>query len=416
MQVKKNSSPDERALALSLMVEDFDEKNKFELMLLDFDGNILATSSGFIQKKNDYPEDYARAQKSADGMGEYIYTSSSNERVLAVSYLVPGLAGDISAIRFVTSLTRLNSQIVVTILVSMAFVIVVLVFCIFSGLYFVRSIVNPIKEVEKTAARIAQGDFSARLMNKYDDEVGRLCKTINGMAVELGKTEQLKNEFISSVSHELRTPLTSIKGWIETLARVDDPTNVNYKRGMEIVMCETDRLYKMVEELLDFSRLQHGGLSLSLEKLDLVAEVSDVVLMVEQRAKSEGIILSYNEPEDFIIINADTNRLRQVFVNVIDNAFKYSSRGCTVKIEMEKDAENAFVRVVDQGPGISPDELEKVKIKFYKGKGAVRGSGIGLAVVNEILTAHGGDFKIESTQGVGTTIIMRLPLFKAENN
>ncbi|MEG2053951.1 MAG: HAMP domain-containing sensor histidine kinase, partial [Oscillospiraceae bacterium] len=145
-------------------------------------------------------------------------------------------------------------------------------------------------------------------------------------------------------------------------------------------------------------------------------EVSDVVLMVEQRAKSEGIILSYNEPEDFIIINADTNRLRQVFVNVIDNAFKYSSRGCTVKIEMEKDAENAFVRVVDQGPGISPDELEKVKIKFYKGKGAVRGSGIGLAVVNEILTAHGGDFKIESTQGVGTTIIMRLPLFKAENN
>ena len=400
----------QRNATLRQMVEDFSEKDKFEFMLINTAGRVVATSSGFAPDYLDNLDDFDKAKRSADGIGEFIGADAAGERIMAVTFLVPEPAGGIMAVRFVTSLTRVDQQIAVLTLLSIAVMLSILFFSIFSGIYFIRSIGLPVNKVEQVASRIAAGDFDARLENGYNDELGRLCDTINHMAAELAKTDQLKNEFISSVSHELRTPLTSIKGWTETLARVDDPTDPHYRRGLKIIMSETDRLYLMVEELLDFSRMQNGGLSLSRERLDLGAELEDVLIMMGQRAETEGIRFEFSEPEAPCPVSGDSNRLRQVFVNLLDNALKYSAAGDTIQIRLRRKENRAVAEIQDEGPGILPEDLEHIKTKFYKGHGAVRGSGIGLAVVDEIGAAHEGTFEVESEYGSGTLVRVSLPI------
>ena len=232
-------------------------------------------------------------------MGVARYKTESGEQVRSVCYLVPYAAEDVAAMRLVTSMTLVTRQLKNAIAVSAVIVLAILVFTVMSGLYFVRSIVVPLGQVERTAASIARGELDVRLPVTGDqrDEVDRLRGTINQMAEGLEETEKMKNEFISSVSHELRTPLTSIRGWVETLRTLDDPEDENYRKGLEIINNETARLYNMVEELLDFSRLQNGRLKMSCHPLDLVAELTDAVLFCEARIQRGGLLLSYSEPE-----------------------------------------------------------------------------------------------------------------------
>lgn len=390
-------------------VEQFEEKDKFELTMLDINGNPVVTSAGFSVQDAAPGLDFIRACQSEDKVGYDVYRTATDEKVMAVTTLLPRAAGRIVALRFVTSLVLVDHTILVTMLASAALLAAVILFSVWSGMFFIKSIVHPLGEIEKSASEIARGHLGTRIENKYHDEIGNLTDTINHMAEELEKTERMKNEFISSVSHELRTPLTSIKGWIETIAAIRDPSDPNFSRGMEIISGETDRLYGMVEELLDFSRMQNG-LTLECARIDLVAEVTDSVLMAECRIEHEGLHLAYDEPEEMMPVQADAKRMRQVFVNILDNAVKYSPKGGTIYVDVLSDGNSAFVNIRDEGPGISPEDLENVKVKFYKGKGAVRGSGIGLAVVDEIIEAHHGSFDIQSELGAGTTVTVRLPL------
>lgn len=407
--VRANMSATERMIMVSRMAEEFSEKNKFELMLYNQQGKIVATSSGFVPEELTPPDDFLEATEHTDGRGEFVGELTSGEKVMAMSYRLPAAAGEVTVVRLVTSLEKIDLQIAAWGFVSGVVLVMFFTLTIFTGLYFVKSIVLPLNDVQETAEKIEKGNFTARLPeHNRSDEIGRLCESINHMAEELGKTEQMKNEFISSVSHELRTPLTSIKGWIETLRMVNDPQDPAFQHGMRIVLAETNRLGEMVEELLDFSRMQTKGLHLQPERLDLGAEVDDVVLMMEQRANIEGIHLDYQEPEQLVMIEGDRNRLRQVFVNVLDNAFKYSAAGDTVTVVVAENASNCTVSVQDQGKGIAPDELDKVRQKFYKGRGSVRGSGIGLAVVSEILAAHGGRFTLQSKPNEGTKVTIYL--------
>ena len=403
-----------RSVALRRMVEQFSDKDKYEFMLLDSYGSVIASSSGTDAEGILTSADFEQAQETGDGMGVAIYRTDSSEMVMAVCCLVPYAAEDVAAMRLVTSLTLVQNQLKNVFLISIVVVITILGFTVASGLYFVRSIVVPLGQVERTAASIARGELDVRLPVTGDarDEVDRLRGTINRMAEGLEETEKMKNEFISSVSHELRTPLTSIRGWVETLRTLDDPEDENYRKGLEIINNETARLYNMVEELLDFSRLQNGRLKMSCHPLDLVAELTDAVLFCEARIQREGLLLSYSEPEEMIPVYADPNRLRQVFINILDNAIKYSAPGGRITVKIWQGEYKAFIEIIDQGRGIPPEDLENVKTKFYKGSNSVRGSGIGLALVDSIMTALDGTLDLKSTLGRGTVVTVGLPIYK----
>ena len=403
-----------RSVALRRMVEQFSDKDKYEFMLLDSYGSVIASSSGTDAEGILTSADFEQAQETGDGMGVAIYRTDSSEMVMAVCCLVPYAAEDVAAMRLVTSLTLVQNQLKNVFLISIVVVITILGFTVASGLYFVPSIVVPLGQVERTAASIARGELDVRLPVTGDarDEVDRLRGTINRMAEGLEETEKMKNEFISSVSHELRTPLTSIRGWVETLRTLDDPEDENYRKGLEIINNETARLYNMVEELLDFSRLQNGRLKMSCHPLDLVAELTDAVLFCEARIQREGLLLSYSEPEEMIPVYADPNRLRQVFINILDNAIKYSAPGGRITVKIWQGEYKAFIEIIDQGRGIPPEDLENVKTKFYKGSNSVRGSGIGLALVDSIMTALDGTLDLKSTLGRGTVVTLGLPIYK----
>ena len=403
-----------RSVALRRMVEQFSDKDKYEFMLLDSYGGVIASSSGTDAEGIVTRTDFEQAQDAVDGQGIAIYRTQSGEMVMAACCLVPYAAEDVAAMRLVTSLTLVEEQLKRTVVVALIMGAAVLAFTIMSGLYFVRSIVVPLGQVERTAAGIARGELDVRLPVTGDerDEVDRLRGTINRMAEGLEETEKMKNEFISSVSHELRTPLTSIRGWVETLRTLDDPSDENYRKGLEIINNETARLYNMVEELLEFSKMQDGRFTLQVEEMDLQAELEDAIYTYRELFRQDGIQLNYHSGQELYTdpISGDPQRLKQVFCNVLDNAAKHGGAGKRIDVDMTREGECYVVRIRDYGPGIPPAELPFVKQKFYKGSSKARGSGIGLAVCDEIVQRHGGVFDIGNADGGGAIVTIRLPI------
>lgn len=394
------------------IVTSFEKRNIMELMAINSNGEVILTSSGFLPEENSLTLDHGEAINSVEKTAEYI-GDLNGENVMSITVIPEGHTENFASFRIITSLENTDKQIITAILGTSLVGIAIIFFVVVSGSYFINSIVNPVGQIGIVAKKIAGGDFNTRLEKNTDDEIGELCETINDMAEELGETEKMKNEFISSVSHELRTPLTAIKGWAEMMedaSKDNSIDNATIERGMGVIIGETERLSVMVEELLDFSRIQSGRMILQPMKLDIIAELSEAVITFEQRAIREKKELIYEESEDIIPVMADKNRIRQVFVNIIDNAIKYSDEGDKITIFAKRNGEFADITVTDTGIGIPKDQLEKVKTKFFKGNATRRGSGIGLAVVDEIVKMHGGEFLLESTEGEGTAVTIRLPI------
>ena len=387
-------------------VENFSEKDRMELMAINRRGHIVITSSGFSPSTDTYMPDYETSKD--EGTGYTIFTQNSGEKVMAVTYSIEPLNSEYNAVRAVVSLTEVDAQIKFLAILVTVVCLVIILMLVFSGIYFVSSIVKPIQEISLATGKFAKGDFSNRIQNDSQDEIGDLCIAINHMADELSKADEMKNEFISSVSHELRTPLTAIKGWAETLSLDHDPETMN--KGIRVIVNETERLSQMVEELLDFSRMQNGRFSMQKDRMDILAELEDAILIYGEKAKRDNISLNYNAPEMLPLINGDKNRLRQVFINIIDNAIKYSNSGCTVNVEASEVDGCIQIVVEDNGCGIKASDLPRVKTKFFKANHTRRGSGIGLAVADEIITMHGGTLEVQSQENVGTTVIITLPI------
>ena len=390
------------------MLETFNEKDKIELMAINSKGRVVLTSSGFSPDADAPMPDYEEAM--ANGEGSYIGKLGSGEKVLAVSVPITSINGEYTSVRMVTSLTDIDNTIKTYIIVITIVCLVILLIIITTGLFFAGSIVKPIQQISGIASKFAMGDFSVRIDNNSNDEIGDLCTAINHMADELSTAEAMKNEFISSVSHELRTPLTAIKGWAETLMVDGGENRDTMKKGVGVIVNETERLSQMVEELLDFSRMQNGHFTLRSEAMDILAELGDAVLIYSDKAKREQIEIIYDEPEMLPFVFGDKNRIRQVFINIIDNAVKYSSAGDTVTVKASEDGGSVVIAVSDTGCGIKKSDLSKVKTKFYKANHTRRGSGIGLAVADEIISMHGGTMDITSAgEGKGTTVTIKLP-------
>ncbi len=390
------------------MLETFNEKDKIELMAVNSKGKVVLTSSGFSPDVSIAMPDYEEA--AAGGEGYYVGRLPSGEKIMAVSMAISSINSEYSSVRMVTSLTEIDEAVRNYIVTATLIGLAILFIIVITGVYFAGSIVKPIRQISGIARKFAKGDFSVRIQTNSDDEIGELCTAINHMADELSTAEAMKNEFISSVSHELRTPLTAIKGWAETLMIDGGNSPDTMKKGVGVIVNETERLSQMVEELLDFSRMQNGRFTLRKANMDILAELGDAVLIYSDKARRENIRVIYNEPEMLPFVYGDKNRLRQVFINIIDNAIKYSSSGDTVTINAEE-TENGNIRisVADTGCGIKKSDLPKVKTKFYKANHTRRGSGIGLAVADEIIAMHGGSIDLKSREGAGTTVIITIP-------
>ena len=402
-------------------VENFDKKEQMAVMVINSSGRVIMTSTGFTpSEKSDIP-DFEEAKNSPDGYAYWNGRLDSGESAMSQTRIIKNDNGTaVGAIRYIVSMDPVNSRILFASVLLIALGLVIIALVILSGLMFIRSIVKPIRELSVTADKIAHGDFSAseKIEHKYDDEIGDLCDAISDMATDLKTTEQTKNDFISRVSHELRTPLTAIKGWAETMQLSERGTldRRTFDKGMGVIIKESSRLTNIVEELLDFSRIQSGRMVLMNEKLDILAEFDETVYILKERAVTEGKHLLYDEPEAvYPPVFGDRNRLKQVFLNVLDNALKYTPKGGVVAAQViySKDEPDIIkIVITDTGCGISAEDLPKVKEKFYKANQTVRGSGIGLAVADEIMNLHNGSLELESGEGVGTTVTLTFPIYK----
>lgn len=398
------------------MRTDDDVSDRIELQFIDSNGAVRFSTSGLTPSfSQPGTSDIAQVfQADPPEQGEFVGADpNTGERIMAISYPLTVDGRTVAAIRVVTSLRLVDRQIILVVGLTMLIGVAILAMVYFSNLYFVRSIVEPVADITETAKRIAAGSYGIQIEKKFDDEVGDLTDAINDMSLAIRQSEKLKNEFISSVSHELRTPLTAIRGWGETLmgggADLDQDT---LRKGMHVIMDETERLSSMVEELLDFSRMQSGRMKLVKSKMDVLAELSEAVIMYTERAKREGMLLIYDEPDLFVPVFGDRGKLRQVFINVIDNALKYSDPGDTTTVSARVEGNNIIIEVEDTGCGISAADLPKIKTKFYKANLTRRGSGIGLAVADEIIQMHGGRLDVSSVEGEGTTVTITLPIME----
>ena len=402
-------------------IENFDKKENMGVMVLNSTGKVVLTSTGFLPEEDEKFTDFDAAEANEDGYAFWRGTLLSGEAAMSETRVIKDPDGAVvGAIRYIVSMEPVNSRIILSAVIIIAIGLVILGLVIISGLLFIRSIVKPIQRLSEAAGQIAQGDFSAseKIEHKYDDEIGDLCDAVSDMAKDLETTEQMKNDFISRVSHELRTPLTAIKGWAETMQLSERGTldRRTFDKGMGVIIKESTRLTGIVEELLDFGRIQSGRMVLMNEKIDILAEFDETVYMLKERAVEEGKHLLYDEPEVvYPPIYGDRNRLKQVFLNVLDNALKYTPKGGVVAAQViySKDEPDVIkIIVTDTGCGISAEDLPRVKEKFYKANQTVRGSGIGLAVADEIMNLHHGSLDIESGEGVGTTVTLTFPVYK----
>ena len=404
------ATPSEFSTAARRYVENSSTKETMEMMVFNSNGEIIVTSTGFPPDESQPMPDYQQALTSEDGQGYWTGDLTSGEKVMGVTKAMRNDSGVyLGAIRYVVSLEAADYQVARIVGTLMLAGLLIGLFVIVSSTYFIRSIISPIKEIEATAKQIAQGDFSIRIEKTNNDEIGQLCDAVNEMAEELGTAEKMKNDFISSVSHELRTPLTAIKGWAETMQEMGESDKETFAKGMGVIIRESERLSGLVEELLDFSRMQSGRMTLMMDKIDILAELGEAVYMFTERASAEGKYLIYEEPPMLSPVLGDINRLRQVFVNIIDNALKYTEAGGTVSISAGESDGYISVVISDNGCGISAEHLPYVKKKFYKANQLVRGSGIGLALADEIVALHSGRLEIESHEGIGTAVTIIIP-------
>ncbi len=395
----------------------FSDKSRIEVQVINKHGNVVVSSSGFLCNETmEQMDDVNGAREASTGVCKWFGFNSNGEHIVSVAMVLPQRTdGQFSgAVRFMTSMRGIDQQILSLSLILLAVYIVAIFFVALSGIFFVQTIVAPLQKINETAKLIAKGNYDVRIESdsKNEDEITELSKSINTMINEVAVADKMKNDFISTVSHELRTPLTAIKGWGEMLKELDGEDREISRRGTEVIINESDRLSHLVEELLDFSRMQSGNMTLRLEKIDVLAELDEAVFVFKERSKRDGIEIKYNAPEIPAPMMGDPNRIKQVFVNVLDNAFKYNKQGGLVDVDAVVDDGVLTINFSDTGCGIAPDDLPNVKKKFYKANIQVRGSGIGLAVVDEIVKLHNGVFDINSELDVGTTVTIVLPIEK----
>jgi len=390
--------------------ESFEDGDKLELQFIDTDGRILLSTNSMTTGGRPGTGDVDHAL-STGVMSTFVGKALSGERVIAVSAPILYNSGEVAGVmRYVSAASAVNRQILSACLIAVGVALLLLLVVVSLNLVFIRSVIEPVSEMTKMSKRIAAGSYGIQIEKTYDNEIGEMVDSINEMSLKIAHSEKMQTEFISSVSHELRTPLTAITGWSETLL-YDEQMNSDARRGLSIILREARRLTKMVEELLEFTRIEDGRFTLNVEQIDICAELEDTIFTYQELLQQDEMQLIYEPTEEELpLIPGDPARLRQVFLNIFDNSAKYAREGKIIEVSIIPDTTYVTITIRDHGPGVPENDLENVKLKFFKGANAKeRGSGIGLAVCDEIIRYHGGSLILENAEGGGLRTTIRLP-------
>lgn len=376
----------------------------FDSMASDLVGNTLESSD--VKSAIEGKQDSTKSKRESTG-----------ESLLSLSYPLVSANQQVGIIRLTSSMDKVDKRISDDTFWYVIFGIIVSLLALVVSFFAASSFVKPINDLIKVSEKLASGDYTVKANIRGNNEITELANTLNSLSDNIIQREDMKNDFISSVSHELRTPLTSIKGWAITLQAPEMQKNEDMMgQGLKIIEDEGDRLSMMVEDLLDFSRLSSSSFKYDKEKLDIVELSKQIHTQLFPRTQSQNIEFNFVTIYKEIPVFADKNRMKEVLINIIDNAIKFTSESGQIDLIIDQEDGNVLITVKDNGEGIKEDEIAFVASKFYKGSSSKSQTGLGLSICEEIVKAHGGKLVIKSQYGVGTSVTVQIPRYEDEEN
>lgn len=289
------------------------------------------------------------------------------------------------------------------------------VLSVFLLYFFTRRITNPLIEMNMISREIATGNFKRRVQVKSKDEVGQLAMNFNAMANSLEKLEQMRRSFVANVSHELKSPLTSMRGYI--LGVLDNTISCDEQdKYLAIALEETDRMNRLINDLLDLSQIQMGQFSMEIKTVDINETIRRVLIAWEDRINEKGMDVEVDFDQEVRLVEGDPDRLQQIIINLLDNAIKFNREGGLITLKTWLHKDTVFVKVADQGPGIPEDDVAHIWEPFYQiDKSRSRekgGTGLGLSIVKKIIEDHGQNIWLNSEEGEGSAFIFSLKAVK----
>jgi len=271
-----------------------------------------------------------------------------------------------------------------------------------------RGMTSPLREMSQAAQKMAKGDYSQRVTATSNDEVGELAVAFNRMAAELAETDRVRRDLVANVSHELRTPLTALQATLENL--VDGVATAD-PRTLHTMLAQVERLGRLVAQLLDLSRLEAGTVPLDRQAFAIEPVLAHAVR--EQELSAPGIEIDMEVTERGLAADGDPERVHQVVANLLENAVRHSPAGAAVQVRARRSPAGVTIEVVDEGPGIPADDVDRVFERFYRADSARAssdgGAGLGLAIARWIVDLHGGEIHPEPREPHGCRMVVTLP-------
>ena len=294
---------------------------------------------------------------------------------------------------------------------SLAMGVVSLLLAMLIAWWIARTLLTPVKQVAAATHRLAGGHYSERVWVSANDEVGQLAKDFNQLALTLERNEKVRREFMADVSHELRTPLAIMRGELEA---IEDGVRQLNGESLKSLQGEVSMLSKLVDDLYELSLADVGALTYRKERLDLVELISHSAAMHQERCYSAGLGLRLDLAKSPLWVDADPQRLQQLFSNLLENSVRYTDRGGEIQIQVRAEADLIHMTLMDSGPGVTDDQLEHLFERFYRGESsrsrASGGAGLGLAICRSIVIAHGGTLVADHSPLGGLKLRLHLPL------
>lgn len=389
-----------------------------------YDTNVDSARLGSLENHLTRPE-IADALVNGTGHGTRMSATTGVEQLYAARHnplraTLDGEALPVAFVRLSLSLSAANERVAAVRGRIILAALMILVLIAGAVALFARRVLGPVIAMSHTARLIGEGDLSRRVVVNTRDELGDLGNTINAMVEklesdirELERLGRYRSEFLGDVSHELRTPIFAIQGSVETVLSDDKMPSDVRRSFLNTAMRNTERLNALVSDLIDTSRIESREMRLSLRYFDIVPLLNDIAADLHPAAQRKGLALTVETSDNEVSVFGDRERLRQVLVNLADNAIKNTENG-GVTLRCAVEGETARIAIADTGVGIPAEHISRIFERFYRvdkdRSRASGGTGLGLAIVKHILEAHGSQIHVESTPDKGSTFWFNLKM------